>query len=264
MRNELVDQQQRAHRHLARDDLPCGQVFVGDVKVPGLFIALGPLQLVPEDLAAAMAAAEHLEGPVDPVGINQRNPGGGLQRVLGTRCQVGRVLVPGDGCQRVEGRLGTQVPDRVPGDLRPQDLLDHLQQFHRPPQIRQRLAQHALDVDEHRGPGELLFQFCQPRVDAFPRVRVADLTGRVELPGQIVDQFVDPPDHGLQLPLGEKVPHNQKTVVSELAKLGIGKPHGLGSSLAWLGRRHHCSTARNERVCFEKHRRPTWRRPGPR
>ena len=94
----------------------------------------------------------------------------------------------------------------MPGDLRPQNLLDHIQKFSRSPQVCEWLAKDAADVDEHGRPGELFLQPGQPRVKAIPRMLVVDLAGGVEPFGQIIDHAVDPFDHGLKLFPREEVP----------------------------------------------------------
>ena len=81
-------------------------------------------------------------------------------------------------------------------------------------------------MDENCRSRELFFQPGQARGEAFVGVCVADLVGRKELFGQLIDQAVDPVDDRLQLLGLEEARDDDEPVLVELTKLGSGKCHG--------------------------------------
>ena len=60
-----------------------------------------------------MGLLADLHAPILHVGVQEWDPGGGLEGVEGRGVQVGVVLVPGDGHLLSPGSFATEVPDRM-------------------------------------------------------------------------------------------------------------------------------------------------------
>jgi hypothetical protein len=110
----------------------------------------------------------------------------------------------------------------VPGHLRPEDLLNHVQQPFRSPQVGQRLAEYATDVEQYGRAGKLPFQIRQTRFKTVTLVTIPDLPRVVKPVCQVVDALIDPCDHRRKLRGSEKVTDDQETILFKLLELRAG------------------------------------------
>ena len=89
--------------------------------------------MVRDDRTGPVATPDHLERAVLPGDVGERDPRDGLLGSLRPRLEIRRVLVPRHRHQGRAGRLRADVPDRVSGNVRTDQVLDDIEQLRRRP-----------------------------------------------------------------------------------------------------------------------------------
>ena len=151
--------------------------------------------------------------------------------------------MPGNGHQGRVRRLGPDHAHRVAGDVRPDELLHHVEELGRAPESREGGPHPLAPVDEGGGVRPLLLEGREPRVDVLPFVPVRDPAALIELVRPDVHHVREVVEHRCELLVGEDGLDDEESVLEVALDLFLGETHRFSLSRCRPGRTCHAGSA---------------------